>query len=71
MEEQALIPKQEVSYRKDSANESPCSSCENFIAPAGCKLVEGTIAATGSCDLYAAADKQAALMTQMFGGANG
>jgi hypothetical protein len=74
-EDTGLISKAEANYRKDAEGDSPCSSCSNYISPDSCKVVEGTISATGTSDLYASAENAASatanpeeLMNMLFGG---
>jgi len=41
-----------VAYQLKPNNGQQCSTCTSFIAPSGCALVSGTIAATAWCELY-------------------
>lgn len=58
-------------------DEGSCGACANFIAPDKCKLVSGTVAAAGVCDLFEAAHQQQSeqgtdsIMAQLFGNTQG
>jgi len=41
-----------VGYQTKPSNGQQCSGCSQFIAPAGCQLVSGTISPSGWCELY-------------------
>jgi hypothetical protein len=41
-----------VGYQTKPSNGQQCSTCSQFIAPAGCQLVSGTISPEGWCQLY-------------------
>jgi hypothetical protein len=41
-----------VAYQTKPSNGQQCSGCIQFVAPAACKIVSGTIAPTGWCELY-------------------
>jgi hypothetical protein len=41
-----------VAYQTKPSNGQQCSGCSQFIAPAGCQLVSGTISPSGWCELY-------------------
>ncbi len=41
-----------VAYQTKPNNGQQCSGCVQFVAPSGCQIVSGTIAATGWCELY-------------------
>ena len=43
-----------VSYRPTPNGHERCDNCANFQSPASCKLVDGVIAPSGWCVLYAA-----------------
>ncbi|MDE8345575.1 MAG: hypothetical protein POH28_05280 [Acidocella sp.] len=44
-----------VGYQTKPSNGQQCSGCVQFIAPNACKIVSGTIAPTGWCELYSPA----------------
>jgi hypothetical protein len=41
-----------VSYQPMPKGNRQCANCLNFEAPASCKLVDGTISASGWCTIY-------------------
>jgi hypothetical protein len=41
-----------VAYQTKPSNGQQCSGCVQWVAPNGCKIVSGTIAPTGWCELY-------------------
>jgi hypothetical protein len=41
-----------VAYQTKPSNGQQCSGCVQFIAPNACKIVSGTIAPAGWCELY-------------------
>lgn len=41
-----------MSYKPTPNGAQRCDNCANFEPPASCKLVDGTIAASGWCILY-------------------
>jgi len=41
-----------VGYQTKPSNGQQCSTCSQFIAPAGCQLVSGPIRPSGWCELY-------------------
>ncbi len=41
-----------VGYQTKPNNGQQCSGCVQFVAPSGCQIVSGTIAAAGWCELY-------------------
>lgn len=41
-----------VAYQTKPNNGQQCSGCVQFVAPNACKIVSGTIAADGWCELY-------------------
>jgi hypothetical protein len=41
-----------VAYQTKPSNGQQCSGCVQWVAPNGCKIVSGTIAADGWCELY-------------------
>jgi len=44
----------DVAYQDFPKNGERCDNCEPFIAPNGCKTVEGVVAAAGWCKIYVA-----------------
>lgn len=42
-----------VQYQATPNDGAKCSDCVNFVAPDGCKIVEGKIAPTGWCVAFA------------------
>ena len=50
---QAKIAQTAVHYQTTPKDGKQCDSCNFFMAPNGCKLVDGEIAATGWCALWA------------------
>jgi hypothetical protein len=44
-----------VGYQTKPSNGQQCSTCVQFAAPNACKIVSGTIAPTGWCELYSPA----------------
>ena len=45
-----------VGYRDKPNGVAQCDNCKQFVAPGSCKVVEGTIAPTGWCQIYAKLD---------------
>jgi hypothetical protein len=43
-----------VQYRATPNGKADCANCNNFQSPSACRLVEGAVAPTGWCLLYAA-----------------
>ncbi len=41
-----------VGYQTKPSGSAQCSNCSQFIAPAACQLVSGTIAPNAWCELY-------------------
>jgi hypothetical protein len=41
-----------VGYQTKPSNGQQCSTCVQFVAPAACQIVSGTIAPTAWCQLY-------------------
>jgi hypothetical protein len=41
-----------VAYQTTPKGDQRCDNCTQFLPPASCKLVEGTIAASGWCKIY-------------------
>jgi hypothetical protein len=58
---------EDVNYRGAEGQQS-CANCANFMGPDQCTLVDGSISASGMCDLWAAKQDQAAMMQQLFSG---
>jgi hypothetical protein len=50
--QQKMAPKM-VQYQQTPKKDQKCSVCLHFVAPDGCKLVEGKINPEGWCALYA------------------
>jgi hypothetical protein len=50
---QAKIAQTAVHYQTTPKDGKQCDGCNFFMAPNGCKLVDGEIAATGWCALWA------------------
>jgi hypothetical protein len=48
------IPQKAVSYQTTPKGKLRCDNCALWQAPSSCKLVDGTIAASGWCSLYKA-----------------
>jgi hypothetical protein len=42
-----------VQYQKTPKNGQECDACVNWVAPNGCKIVEGTIEPKGWCVAFA------------------
>ena len=52
-EAQAKLAQTAVKYQKEPGKEGhQCDGCNFFIAPNGCKMVDGDIAPTGWCLLW-------------------
>jgi hypothetical protein len=51
-EAQAKLAQAAVKYQADPKDGHQCDGCNFFIAPNGCKMVDGDIAATGWCALW-------------------
>jgi hypothetical protein len=41
-----------VGYQTKPSNGQQCSGCVQFVAPAACQVVSGTISPSGWCQLY-------------------
>lgn len=66
-----LAKKTEVDYRQDTEG-TPCSSCANYISPEKCSIVDGKIAANGTCNVYVDKDADSeAVGDMLFGGQGG
>lgn len=50
---QAKIAQKLVQYQEKPKGPQECDNCLHFVAPSGCKLVEGKINPKGWCQLYA------------------
>jgi len=48
------MPQKAVSYQTTPKGKSRCDNCALWQTPSSCKLVDGTIAASGWCVLYKA-----------------
>jgi hypothetical protein len=46
------IPQSAVNYQQTPKGSDHCSICKNFVAPASCKSVSGTINPNGWCKLF-------------------
>jgi hypothetical protein len=46
------LPQSAVNYQQTPHNGDHCSNCKNFVAPASCKSVAGTINPNGWCKLF-------------------
>ena len=49
---QAKIAQTAVHYQATPKDDRQCDGCNFFIAPNGCKMVDGEIAPTGWCALW-------------------
>jgi hypothetical protein len=49
---QAKIAQAAVHYQATPKDDHQCDGCNFFIAPNGCKMVDGDIAASGWCALW-------------------
>lgn len=66
-----LVSKKEVEYRQDTEG-TPCSSCANYITPEKCSVVDGKVAANGTCNVFLDKSADSAGVNEMlFGGASG
>jgi hypothetical protein len=54
---QSKVSKEQSKYQDKPKGEQRCDGCAQFLAPDGCKVVEGKISASGWCVLYAAKPK--------------
>lgn len=50
--EAGTMPQKAVMYQDTPKDGKQCSDCTFFIVPNSCKMVAGTIAATGWCNLW-------------------
>jgi hypothetical protein len=46
------LKKQDVAYQDQPKGEQRCGTCNNFLAPSGCRVVSGSINANGWCLLF-------------------
>ena len=51
-EAQAKIAQAAVKYQTTPKDDHQCDACNFFMAPNGCKMVDGEIAPTGWCALW-------------------
>ncbi len=49
---QAKMAQAAVKYQATPKDGKQCDGCNFFVAPNGCKMVDGDIAATGWCSLW-------------------
>jgi hypothetical protein len=49
------ISKTAVGYQDQPQGDRECDKCKEFVPPASCKVVEGTISPHGSCRIFVAA----------------
>jgi hypothetical protein len=49
----AKFAQSNAGYQAKPMGAAECSTCRNFEAPSSCKVVEGVIAPSGWCRLYA------------------
>jgi len=54
---QQKVSQETAKYQAQPKDGQQCDGCVQFQAPNGCKLVDGNIAATGWCLLFAAKPK--------------
>lgn len=47
------VPKNQAGYRDAAKGAARCDACVQFQPPASCKLVDGSISPSGSCDFFA------------------
>lgn len=47
------VPKSQAGYKNVPRGSARCEACIQYVAPAGCKIVDGEISPTGSCDFFA------------------
>jgi len=48
----AKLTKEQVKYQGQPDGVHMCANCQNFIAPHGCKLVQGSVEFNGWCKLW-------------------
>lgn len=53
----AKVSPKAAHYQDTPRGKAQCDNCASWVAPDGCKLVDGKIAAAGWCLLYAPAPK--------------
>jgi hypothetical protein len=49
---QTKVPQATVAYQPTPHEGQACDTCLQFVPPAACKVVEGTISPAGWCKLY-------------------
>jgi hypothetical protein len=55
--QQSKLPKDQAKYQDQPKGGQRCDGCVQFVAPDGCKVVDGKISPAGWCMLYAAKPK--------------
>ena len=55
--QQSKVSKDQAKYQDSPKGEQRCDGCVHFLAPDGCKVVDGKISPAGWCALYAAKPK--------------
>jgi hypothetical protein len=50
---QTKVPQTSVGYQATPNGAAQCDNCLQFAPPSSCKIVDGTIAPTGWCKIYA------------------
>jgi hypothetical protein len=48
------MPKAQAGYKDSSAGEKECDRCAQFQPPSACKIVDGAISPSGSCNYFTA-----------------
>jgi hypothetical protein len=51
---QTKVTHEVAKYQEEPKNGQQCSTCVQFEAPSGCKIVESPISPNGWCQLYSA-----------------
>jgi len=54
---QSKVSKDQAKYQDKPKGDQRCDGCIQFVAPDGCKVVDGKISPAGWCMLYAAKPK--------------
>jgi hypothetical protein len=49
----AKVPKSQAGYKDASRAGMGCDRCLQFQPPASCKIVDGAVSPSGSCDFFA------------------
>lgn len=62
---------EDANYRSAGEDGKSCASCESFIAPDSCRLVDGIINAAGVSDLWSRKQDESAVAEMLFGGGEG